>query len=102
MRLPRALLRYMIGLEPHLGADANGPLHGPPEQRQAYVEDVIRTATGAEGRVTYSETRVWLQLDRDITPQWRCTVEGSPREVVAVAHLEGRVGTPDHTLLTLR
>lgn len=102
MRLPRGLLRHTVGLAPLLGADANGPLHGPVGGRPAYVEDVERTSTDTEGRVDSAATKVWVQLDPQITPQWRCTIAGQPREIVEVAHFDGRVGTPDHTLLTVR
>lgn len=100
MRIPPALLRHTVQLEPRTGADANGPLYGPPAPRRAYVEATRRSVRQPDGRVIVAGTVVWVQLDRTITSEWRLTHEGRLAEIVSVDHFEGRLGTPDHTQIT--
>lgn len=99
MKLPRALLRHTVAWEPLLGHDARGPLYGPAVLLAAYVEDGQRIARDRETRTTIANRTVWVQLNRTIGLEGRLTVDGAPAEVLDVAHYEGRLGTPDHTVI---
>jgi hypothetical protein len=102
VKLPPALLRHRVGLEPYLGSDATGPHYGPIQWRPAYVEVVRKSARSREGRVGTSATSVWLPLDRAIAPEWRVTVDGRQPEVLEVRQYDARIGTPDHTQILLQ
>lgn len=102
MRLPRGLLRHTIVVEDYLGASATGPVYGVPRTVRCYVEDAVRAVRKSEGRTAAAGSRIIYDLDPTLRPDARVTVNGQPREVLQVRHFDGRLGTPDHTELTVQ
>ncbi len=103
MKLPAALLRHSMTIEPYLGSSATGPVYGPPRVHRCYVEAVRRSARKPEGRTHPAGHKVIYDLDKTVTPDARVVVDGlGPVEVIEVRQFESLLGAPDHTELIVQ
>lgn len=98
MRLPGWLQRHEVTVEAYLGDSAYGPQYDDPATVRCMIDDRRHLVRNANGDEVTSETTLYVgNLDANIPPESRVTVNGRTTTVLSVSRHDGAgLPTPDH------
>lgn len=98
MNLPGWLQRHTVEVEAYLGDGAYGPIYAAPVTVRCLIDDTRRLVRNANGDEVTAETTLYVgDLDANIPPESRVTVNGRTTTVLSVSRHDGAgLPTPNH------
>lgn len=96
--LPKWLMRHSVTVEPYTGDSAYGPMYGPPETVQCFLEEGTKLSRSADGHEATSTAQFYARPGPSVPAQSRVTLPDGRRTTVMQSFNRdgGGLPTPDH------